>query len=96
MKSRERLEKLRSDPDANIIFTRQTYQLKDGVSLGLDRDKYYLYINASDEFFARAEAKLKKSAPSAARAQPDTERQIIETLDNERKRSEQGLGSIFG
>lgn len=92
----ESLRKLREDKEANVIFARQDYMLKDGLAPGLDREKIYLYLNASDEFLAGAEAKLKKYMPGLARADADTEKQIIDTIDKERSSADQGLGLIFG
>ncbi len=94
--SQEELSKLKSDPESNVIFARQDYWFKDGISLGLDRDKYYLMISAVDEFLERADAKLKKDVPSVARADPDTEQKIILEIEKERSESESGLGMIFG
>lgn len=90
------MSKLRNDKEANIIFARQDYQLKDGVSLGLDREKSYLYLSADDSFFAGAEEKLKKSIASIERVQQDTEKQIIDTIEKEKQKADQGLGFIFG
>ena len=92
----ESLRKLREDKEANIIFARLDYVIKDGLSLGLDRDKAYLYLNASDEFLPGAEAKLKKYIPGLLRADADIEKQIIDTIDKERQGADQGLGLIFG
>ncbi len=88
--------KLRSDPEANIIFARQDYKIKDGRAVGLDEGKSYLYISASDEFLSGAEAKLKKNLKSILRASPDEERKVIAYVEEEREKSEEGLGLIFG
>lgn len=92
----ESLRKLREDKEANIIFARQDYVVKDGLSLGLDREKAYLYLNAGDDFLSGAEAKLKKYMPGLSRADADIEKQIIDTIDKERSSADQGLGLIFG
>ncbi len=94
--SQEQLDRIKNDAMANVIFARQDYQLKDGISLALDREKYYLYLSAVDEFFENAEKKLKQGVPSIARVDPELERKIIATLEGERKESEEGLGLIFG
>ena len=94
--SPEQLAKLKTDELANVIFARQDYQLKDGISLGLDREKYYLYLSAVEEFFEKAEKKLKASIPSLQRVDPELEQKVIATLEGERKESEEGLGLIFG
>ena len=94
--SDEQLAQLKTNEDANIIFARQDYLLKDGISIGQDREKYYLYLNANDEFMEKAEKKLKASLKSVERVDQNTESQIIEDIESERRASEQGLGSIFG
>lgn len=90
------LEKIRNDKEANVIFVRQDYLIKDGASLSLDRGKYYLYIHAIDDFFKLAEKKLKETVPSIQRVDAITEKKIIETIDEERTKAETGFGSIFG
>ena len=92
----EILNNLKNSEEANIIFARQDYMLKDGISLGLDRGKYYLYLSAEDELLSKDELKLKKSTASLTRADPDTEKKVIAAIDNERQKSEEGLGFIFG
>ena len=92
----EQIGNLKSDAEANIIFSRQDYIIKDGPALGLEREKIYLYIKASDEFLAKAEPKLKKLIQGLARVSPDMEKKIIDTIDQERTQAEQGFGTIFG
>lgn len=79
-----------------MIFARQDFMLKDGISLGMDRARYYLCLSANDEFLEKADKKLKKNIPSIERADSDTESKVISTIDQEREESEAGLGSIFG
>ncbi len=95
-KTEAELAALKQDKNANIIFARQDYQIKDGISLGLEKDKYYLYISANEEFLTLAEPKLKSSIESARRADPETEKKIISTIEEEISNSETGIGSIFG
>ncbi len=90
------LASLKDDPKANVIFARQDYQLKDGISLGLDRDTYYLYLSAVEDFLENGEKKLKESISSIRRVEPELEKKIITALEGERKESEEGLGLIFG
>ncbi len=94
--SNEDLAKIKDDEEANVIFARQDYLLKDGAALNLDREKYYLYISAADEFLQKAEKKLKKEIEGITEADKETEEKIISTIEEERKESEQGLGLIFG
>ncbi len=89
-------EKLKNDREANIIFARQDYQLRDGTAIGLEREKSYLYLSADDAFLGAGEAKLKKSISSLQRASEDVEKKVISTIDEERQKSDSGLGFIFG
>ena len=92
----EAMNKLKNDKEMNTIFARQDYQLKDGVSLGLEREKSYLYLSADEAFLDAGEAKLKKSIKSIERAPPEVEKQIIDGIEHERQQSDQGLGFVFG
>ena len=91
----EDLKKLREDEMANIIFARQDYVLKEGASINMDPSKCYLFLNAQDSFFDKAEKKL-KSIEGLERAKPDIELKVIMFIDDERKRADEGFGSIFG
>ena len=44
----------------------------------------------------KAEKKLKSKIKSIERVDQNTESQIIEDIESERRSSEQGIGSIFG
>lgn len=94
-KAEDAMNKLRNDKEMNIIFARRDYQLRDGITLGLDREKSYLYLSADDAFLNDAEAKLKKSIASIERAPPDIETQLIETIEEEKQKTDEGLGFIF-
>jgi hypothetical protein len=94
--SDEQLSKLKDDAEASVIFARQDYKIKDGISLNMAEDKVYLYLSANDEFLQKAESKLIKNIESAKRADPDTEATIIKIIDEEVAASETGIGSIFG
>ena len=95
-KTTEQLAEMKKDENAMVIFARQDYWIKDGITLGLDREKYYLVLSAVDAFLDKAEPKLKEGVPSIARADPETETKIIGEMDRERNQSESGLGMIFG
>lgn len=88
--------KLREDKEMNIIFARQDYMIKDGISMGLDREKSYLYLSADESFLNEGEKKLKKNIASIQRAPDDVERKIISAIEEERQQADQGLGFIFG
>jgi hypothetical protein len=92
----EDLKHIREDASANVIFARQDYQIKEGASLSLNRDKIYLYISASEDFLERADKKLKAVIAGIERADPETEKKIISSIEDERKKAENGFGYIFG
>ena len=95
-KTPEQLAEMKKDENANIIFARQDYWIKDGITLGLDRDKYYLVLSAVDSFLEKAEPKLKESIPNIQRASLEIETKVVGEMDKERNESESGLGMIFG
>ncbi len=92
----EGLSKIKNDEEANVIFARQDYMLKDGISLNLERGKYYLYLSAAEDFLEKADKKLKKSISSIKRAPPEEEKKIIDIIEEEQQESEEGIGLIFG
>ncbi len=92
----EALKKLHDDKQANIIFSRQEFSLRDGASLGLSKDKSYLYINANEDFLKGADEKLKKSFKSIRRAPNGEEQKFISIIDEEHNMGNAGIGAIFG
>ncbi len=95
-KTEEELAALKQDKAANVIFARQDYQIKDGISIGMEKDKCYLYLSANEDFLTLAEPKLLSAIESAKRADPETEKKIILMIEEEISNSESGIGSIFG
>ncbi len=92
----EAKRRLNEDKSLNVIFARQEYSLRDGSSLGLDKDKCYLYIKANDEFIASAEERLKNEYDSFVKADSATSEKVISTIHDEEDRANAGFGSIFG
>ena len=92
----EALAKLRGDELANVIIARQTYKIREGALLNLDRSKSYLYISATEEFLVKAEKKLKAGIPEIKRVDPEIEKKIIASIDEEQSKAESGFGFIFG
>ncbi|MDE1857244.1 MAG: hypothetical protein KGH98_04165 [Candidatus Micrarchaeota archaeon] len=92
---KEALKKLNEDPYSSVIFTRQDYDLRDGTTMGMP-GKFYLYLNANEEFLALAEGKLAKDFKSVKRADPETEKKVIEFINEEESKANVGIGSIFG
>ena len=95
-KTPEQLAEIKKDENATVIFARQDYWIKDGITLGLDREKSYLVLSAMDSFLEKAELKLKESIPSIKRADAEIEAKVVAQIDKERNESESGLGMIFG
>ncbi len=95
-KTEEELAALKQDKAANVIFARQDYQIKDGISIGMEKDKCYLYLSANEDFLTLAEPKLLSAIESAKRADSETEKKIILMIEEEISNSESGIGSIFG
>ena len=91
-----KLEEIKKDRYANIIFARQNCVLRDGLQLGLDREKCYLYIKANEEFFQGAEEKLKREFPLMEKASAEVGEKVKRLLDEEESRSNYGVGLIFG
>lgn len=92
----EDLAKVRADEMANIIFARQDCQIKEGAALDMDREKVYLYVNASDEFLEKADKKIKLQIEGATRADSETEQKVISSIVEEQSKAESGFGSLFG
>ncbi len=95
-KTEEELAALKQDKAANVIFARQDYQIKDGISISMEKDKCYLYLSANEDFLTLAEPKLLSAIESAKHADPETEKKIILMIEEEISNSESGIGSIFG
>lgn len=92
----EKLAKIRDDEMANVILARQTYKIKEGVLLNLDKTKVYLYISAADDFLEKIDQKLKKELPGIERVEPELEKKIITDIEEEQAKGESGFGYIFG
>lgn len=95
-KTKEALKKLHEDKYANVIFARQGYSFREGSSLNLDANKFYLYISANEEFLKLAEERFQKEFKTVKMAQKSDEQKMISTLKAEEDRASVGFGSIFG
>ncbi|MGC8572143.1 MAG: hypothetical protein ACP5RI_01150 [Candidatus Micrarchaeia archaeon] len=95
-KAHEALKKLSEDKLANVIFARQDYDLREGKALGVDTNKSYLYLKATDEFLDLAEEKFKKYFKTIKRADHDIEEKFIKIKEDEDSRANMGFGAIFG
>ena len=90
------LKKMKEDAYANIIFTRQECEIRDGDMIGMEESKCYLYIKANDEFMPKAEEKHKKEIPGIKRCDPKSEEKVLAFINEEREKGNVGFGSIFG
>lgn len=84
---------LEADPYAADSFARTGYKVKDGVVLGEDKAKIYLYISAAEDFIKKADTRLKDIA---VRCKEEVEKRVIEKIIAEEESAEAGLGGIFG
>ena len=94
-KTEDTLKQLRESLKGKIIFARQEYQLKDGLSLGL-KDVTYLYLSAPDAFLDGAEERFKNEFKTIKRASKEDEDKVISALKEEEENANAGFGSIFG
>ena len=95
-KSREAIKKLHEDKYANVIFTRQGYSLRDGAMLNLDGNKFYLYLDANEQFLGLAEERFQREFKTIKRAGKSEEEKVISTIKAEEDKAATGFGSIFG
>ena len=92
----EASRKLREDPMMNVIFARQDCDMREGKSIGVDSDKYYLLVKATDEFLDLADQKFKKEFTTIKRASPDIEKKFVALKESEENAANAGCGAIFG
>jgi hypothetical protein len=89
-------KKLSEDKMANVIFARQECDLREGKSFGVESNKSYVLIRATDEFLNLAEERFKKEFKTVKRAPHDIEKKFIALKEDEESRANAGFGSIFG
>ena len=92
----EFLKKLSEDKYADLIFVRQEYSIRDGAISGLDKDKSYIYISASEEFLDKAEKMFAERFKSVSRAPKEQEDKLLATIKDEKDKGNAGFGAIFG
>lgn len=92
----KRLTEIQSDRYSGVIFARQHYEFREARAFGIESDKYYLYISASDDFLERAEMRLSHEFKSVKRADRESESKVISFIKEEESRGNAGIGSIFG
>lgn len=84
---------LEQDPYADDSFARVGYKLKDGKGIEQDENKCYLYIKADEEFFKKAEEKLKDVAEEC---KEKVSLEVIKKINEEEEQATSGFGDIFG
>jgi hypothetical protein len=83
---------LEADPYADDSFARVGYKVKDGISVGEDKEKTYVYISASEEFLKKADEKLK----DVAKAAPDEVQKRVEKKISDEEDTVAAGVSMFG
>ena len=91
-KKAEVMKVLEADPYAEDSFARAGYKVKDGTSVGEDKEKLYVYISASEEFLKKADEKLKGLAKPAP---DDVQKRVQEKISKEEDSVAAGV-SMFG
>jgi hypothetical protein len=91
-KKSELLKILEADPYADDSFARVGYKVKDGISVGEDKEKTYVYISASEEFLKKADEKLKDVAQAAP---DDVQKRVQKKIEDEEDTVAAGV-SMFG
>ncbi|VVB98736.1 Uncharacterised protein [uncultured archaeon] len=84
---------LDSDPYGKPSFMRNGYKIKEGVQVGLDKEKLYLYMKCTDDFAKFAKEQLKDKATEA---KPEEIAAVSKKIEEEESNAEVGFGSIFG
>jgi hypothetical protein len=83
---------LEAEPYAADSFARAGYKVKDGVSVGEDKGKMYIYISASEEFVKKAGERLKDLA---APAPDEVQKRVQKKIEDEEDTVAAGV-SMFG
>jgi hypothetical protein len=89
-------KKLSEDKFANVIFARQDCDMREGKSIGINDEKSYLLVKATDEFLNLAEERFKKEFKTVKRASHEIEKKFIAIKEEEESRANAGFGAIFG
>ncbi len=84
---------LEAEPYARVSFSRNGYKVKDGVSLGQDKEKLYVFLRSGEEFAKFAREKL---AGVALEAKPGVAAAVSKSIEEEENNAEVGFGAIFG
>ena len=90
------LEEIKKNKFSDVIFKRQSFELKSGSFFSMPETKYFLYLKASNEFLNKAEELFKEKFKTVKRTSKDMEEKVIRYIDDEEAKANQGFGSIFG
>ncbi|RME79607.1 MAG: hypothetical protein D6769_01945 [Methanobacteriota archaeon] len=92
-KYKEAKKVVESDPYETDSFARVGYKLKEAKTLGLDKEGYYLYIDAGEEFIAQATKKLEGVAERKSGEEAESVKKAVE---EEEASASAGIGNLFG
>ncbi len=87
---------LLNDEYKGVIFSKQECLMRDGREMGIDDGKYYIYINAGEEFQESAERRFSHDFKTIKRASQESEKKMIELIKAEESKVNSGVGAIFG
>lgn len=82
-----------ADPYGHTSFSRNGYKIKDGATVGEDKEKVYIFMRATDEFAKFAKEALKDVA---AVSKSDVAERIAKKIEEEESSAQVGFGAIFG
>ena len=85
---------LEADPYAEDSFSRAGYKLREGKSLGMEDEGYFIYIRSENEnFLTKAKTKL---ADVAELLEGDKANAVATKIEEEEAAAAKGFGDIFG
>ncbi len=84
---------LEADPYGKPSFSRIGYKVKDGIAVGQDKDKFYVFMRAVDEFVPFVREKMKDVM---AESKPEVVAAVAKVIAEEENNAEAGFGAIFG
>lgn len=75
------------------LVNRQSVSFRDNVSLGMEKEGYYLYINGSDEAIVKAEEIIGDKAEKLSGDEFD---KVLKLINEQENAQAEGFGAIFG
>ena len=92
-KKKDLIQILEADKFAEDSFFRIGYQMREGASLGDDKNKLYIYVSSSEENVKKADERIKSIATALT---GEKEKKLLEKIASENESAEAGFGSMFG